>query len=205
MNNLGYQPRIDLARHYLTCLFDHGISRLVLSGQRNTDKTAFIKRDIAQALEERGAGFLYCNFGQNKDSPHQEFASALLKFMGVDIHNSNFTTSLANGTETELAHKPQSDSSDQLNNLLLTFDACLHVVDGKPCLIALDEIQHLATSREFDPFTAALRTMLDTMPANIRVLFISSSPEDLSRLLNDSDAPFYQFAMVADFPLLSSY
>ena len=63
MNNPGYQPRTDLARHYLTSLFDHGISRLVLSGQRNTGKTAFIQQDIAQALEERGAGFLYCNFG----------------------------------------------------------------------------------------------------------------------------------------------
>ena len=126
----------------------------------------------------------------------------LLKFMGVDVHTPNLTTSLAIGVEAELTCKPQSASSGQLNQLLQIFDEWLDVLDGKPCLIALDEIQHLATSREFDSFTAALRTMLDTLSANIRVLFISSSPEDLSRLLNDSAAPFYQFAMVADFSLL---
>lgn len=206
MKNIWHYPRPDLARTYLTHLFEHCIPRLVLSGQRRIGKTEFVTHDIAQILEERGAAFLYCNFWETKNNPHQGFTCAVAKFGKPDVGEPNFTGSLKVGIElgvdVEVAYKPQQASPGQLNWLLQGFDAWLKVLDGKPCLIVLDEIQHLATSSKFDVFTAALRTMLDTVPANIKVLFISSSPPHLSRLLYDPNAPFYRFANVVDFPLL---
>jgi len=63
----------------------------------------------------------------------------------------------------------------------------------------------LATSANFASFAATLRTLLDTAPPNIHVVFMGSSITDLRKLFQDPSAPFFNFASVLDFPPLDRH
>jgi hypothetical protein len=60
----------------------------------------------------------------------------------------------------------------------------------KRLLLMIDEVQHLSTSRSFDPLTHALRTMLDKRQGRVKSIFTGSSRHYMNLLLNESQSPF---------------
>lgn len=205
MNNIWHFRRPQLAATYIANLFDHGISRIVLFGRRRIGKTAFILNDLAECADSKGIHTLYCCFWENKDSPQQCFGRAIDNFKVCEVKTkvrAGLKFGVDFGVEVEVANRPQQAGPDEIRNILQAFDKWVNKLNGQPCIVVLDEIQHLATSSKFEPFAAALRTMLDIAPTNIKVVFTGSSLGDLKRLFNDSKAPFFSFANEVSFPLL---
>lgn len=199
-------PRTGLASDYLEKLFDQGIARLAFFGRRRIGKTEFLQRDLLPAAEAKGVVPLYCSFWENKDQPHLAFARALQAAMPESRWKPKlrlgFSAGLDLSAEVERADRPQAAPPDQLTAVAGLFDAWVRHLGGRGALIVLDEIQHLATSAQFATFAASLRTLLDTAPSTMRVVFTGSSLADLQRLFEDQRAPFFNFATVLDFPPL---
>ncbi|WP_255992035.1 hypothetical protein, partial [Chitinolyticbacter albus] len=108
------------------------------------------------------------------------------------------------GAELDRAVNAEPATSDNVGRLARKFHQWQGQLEARHALVVIDEVQHLATSPQFLPFTAALRTLLDTAPANIHVLFTASSNADLRKLLNAPDGPFFDFVVPQDFPVLGA-
>jgi len=203
-----HYPRPELAHEHLARLFDQGLSRLAFFGRRRIGKTEYLQRDLIPAAAEKGVvNTFYCSLWENKDQPHLALIRALQDALpsqrgklrgkaGLNLGVIDFSA------EVERADRPRPALANELTLASASFQQWVKHLDGRPGLIILDEIQHLATSTAFTNFAAALRTMLDMAPPNIAVIFTGSSLTDLQRLFNDQKAPFFNFATVVDFPLL---
>ncbi|MCY0967277.1 hypothetical protein [Parathalassolituus penaei] len=76
--------------------------------------------------------------------------------------------------------------------------------NGKPMLLVLDEVQHLATNKEFEPLVFALRGLLDSQRQHIKVLFTGSSRNGLNQLFRRRKAPLFSSSQQIDLPELGS-
>lgn len=201
-----HYPRPGLASDHLEKLFDQGIARLAFFGRRRIGKTEFLQRDLLPAAVAKGVVPLYCSLWENKDQPHLAFARALKDAVPESKWTPRlrlgFSAGLDLSAEVVRAEHPRAALPDQLAMVANLFSAWCRHLDGRSALIVLDEIQHLATSAQFATFAASLRTLLDTAPTTISVVFTGSSLADLQRLFEDQRAPFFNFATVVDFPAL---
>ncbi len=203
-----HYPRPELAQAHLAQLFDQGLSRLAFFGRRRIGKTEYLKRDLIPAAAEKGViNTFYCSFWENKDQPHLALIRALQDALPQQQARVKAKAGLNFGVvdfsaEVERAERPRPALPNELTLATVSFQQWVKHLDGRPGLIILDEIQHLATSTAFATFAASLRTMLDMAPTNVAVIFTGSSLADLQRLFNDQRAPFFNFATVVDFPLL---
>ncbi len=203
-----HYPRPALASEHLEKLFDQGVSRLAFFGRRRIGKTEYLRYDLIPAAREKGVlAAVYCSFWENKDCPHLAFLRALTDALPVGEHKTKVKAGLAFGIvniggEVERADKPRAAMPDEISAVAQAFNAWVKSLGGRPGLVLLDEVQHLATSAYFATFAASLRTMLDMAPKNIAVVFTGSSLADLQRLFAEVKAPFFNFASVIDFPTL---
>lgn len=203
-----HYPRPELAQAHLAQLFDQGLSRLAFFGRRRIGKTEYLKRDLIPAAAEKDViNTFYCSFWENKDQPHLALIRALQDALPQQQARVKAKAGLNFGVvdfsaEVERADRPRPALPNELTLATVSFQQWVKHLDGRPGLIILDEIQHLATSTAFATFAASLRTMLDMAPSNVTVIFTGSSLADLQRLFNDQRAPFFNFATVVDFPLL---
>ncbi|MGE5466923.1 MAG: AAA family ATPase [Ignavibacteria bacterium] len=204
--------RSELATSYLEKTFGAGISRLAFFGRRRIGKTEFMRLDLMPAAQARGIPALYCSMWENKDRPYLGLIRALreqVEPVREVKHKLAIQTSLWEqaeiGVELERASKPVAASTGELQELTALFQELLKQSkrEGLPCLLVIDEIQHLATSAKFATFAATLRTMLDMAGEQVRVVFTGSSYADLQRLFRDNKAPFYDFASVVVFEPMS--
>lgn len=201
-----HYPRPALARTQLGHLFDRGIDRLAFFGRRGIGKTEFMREDLIPTATQRGIRSLYCSFWENKDRPHLAYIRALQNAMSSGAIKPKFKVNISAGidlsAEIERAERPRPALPSDISMAAGLFSEWCDHLAGKPGLVILDEVQHLATSSQFDPFAASLRTMLDMAPRQIKVIFTGSSLSDLQQLFQDNKAPFFNFATVQDFPAL---
>lgn len=203
-----HYPRPALASEHLEKLFDQGVSRLAFFGRRRIGKTEYLRQDLIPAAMAKGVlAAVYCSFWENKDRPHLAFLRALTDAFPEGGYKAKVKAGLTFGVvnidgELERADKPKAAMPDEISAVTQAFNAWVKSLGGRPGLILLDEVQHLATSAHFATFAASLRTMLDMAPKNIAVVFTGSSLADLQRLFADVKAPFFNFASVIDFPTL---
>lgn len=205
-------PRPELAGAYLDKMFGAGISRLAFFGRRRIGKTEFMRRDLMPAAEALGAITLYCSMWENKDRPYLALLRPLKEHVAPAAETRHklalqgkLWEQAEAGVEFERASKPVAASAGELQEITTLFQSLLKESKetDHPCLLVLDEIQHLATSAKFATFAATLRTMLDMAGEQIRVVFTGSSFADLQRLFKDNKAPFYDFASIIVFEPMS--
>lgn len=200
-------PRTRLAALHLGHFFDHGIARLAFFGRRRIGKTEYLQRDLIPEAEAKGVRTVYCSFWENKDQPHLALLRALHEAAPLDGVKAKAKFGLHLGVadaslEVERAERPRAALPGELTQLAQLFQRWVGALEGRPGLIVLDEIQHLATSAQFATFAASLRTLLDMAPPGLRVVFTGSSLVDLQRLFEEQKAAFFNFATVLDFPVL---
>ena len=85
------------------------------------------------------------------------------------------------------------DKSKKDDNL--TLSQAFNIIDAHSddVLLLLDEVQHLASRKEFENFTASLRSfMVNRSDSKIKGIFTGSSQDGLTRLFNETKAPFYE-------------
>lgn len=211
-------PRPNLATHYLNIL-DLGVSaHLAIIAPRRKGKTLFMLRDLAPLASQKRYLPIYASFWQNTNEPHEALISALLeaesqitqknafkRTLNQKIKSIAVSNDLLGRMEVEFAHQPQEIRTTRLQ----LFEKLLNRVNEKSgkrtLLLLIDEVQHLATTDAFDPFTHALRTLLDKHQGQIKTIFTGSSRHYMNLLFNATKSPFYHFVETLPFPDLDDH
>lgn len=92
----------------------------------------------------------------------------------------------------------QSNEAEKLDIIQGLFDLLLE--DGRKLLVALDEVQHLATEERFEPIVYALRGIIDLNRERVHVLYTGSSRSGLQRLFTRRNAPLFSSSQQIDLP-----
>ena len=205
-----HYPRTDLADQILDRLEVGATTALTLFAPRRMGKTEFVVRDLLPMAVERGYIGVYVNFWDRKDDPAESLIHGLnkaaaglklttrLKQTMRRIRGVGFNTPLG-GASASL--KDTSDS-DKLNIIQELFDLLLK--EEQNVLLALDEVQHLATASRFEPIVYALRGMIDMNRERVSVLYTGSSRSGLQRLFRRRNAPLFSSSQQIDLPDLGS-
>lgn len=211
-----HYPRTALAEKVLNG-FEAGLAeRLTIFAPRKRGKTEFVQRDITPMARERGVLVVYVDFWRDKSSPARAFATAVMSarkeheswFKQVVgdaglVGNASLKASLKLwGGDLSLEVSPQRAHAEKA-----VIEAAFSELEAtnKPVLLLLDEVQHLATSPDFDDFTAALRSFMTARSdQKVKGIFTGSSQEGLAQLFKRTKAPFFNASSQLEFPDLGA-
>lgn len=198
-----HYPRTEFAQFIIGGMKQGLLQRVSIFAPRKRGKTQFIQYDVMPLCREQGILPIYIDFWLDKNDPQSVFIKSVLaaceqeesiiQKIGKRLISSNMSynvggTNLEVGFSREAVEVVLFDVFQKLNKL------------NVPILLLLDEVQHLATKKEFEPFTAALRSFVVNRADNqIKCIFTGSSREGLNQLFRNSKAPFYNSSQTLDF------
>lgn len=207
-----YYHRRELARKYGVLCQDTLFSRMVYLGTRRIGKTSFFLNDLSPHLIELGMLPIYISMWGNKSAPHSEFAQQLSVALDEISHSgavkrllNTQVRKLAVGNhvaKVEVEFEPVSASDADLTNINALLSQVIEKAGGQKVVLILDEFQQLVTSKHYDNFQYALRTLLDTVNTGISVIYTGSSRTGMRAAFEDDKMPFYQSAVIQEFPTL---
>jgi hypothetical protein len=207
--------RDALAREVLDAYESGAISRGTIYAPRRKGKTEFILRDLIPLARSRGWVAVYANLWDDKDQPHHVLGAAMkeavLAYRRRNILRRILTAPVnrlkAEGevpaigsfsAEVELASNPAGATAEDMAEI--RDNLTILARSRKRLLLAVDEIQHLATSPKFERLAFTLRTQLDSLGPRVSVIFTGSSWAGLARTFQHGSMPFYQSAQALPFP-----
>ena len=130
---------------------------------------------------------IYVDFWKNKDHPERVFIEAVQKSVPLDkALMSNLKNNLGLNFEISLDSFKFGIGDKANKNKELTLSQAFNIIDAHThdALLLLDEVQHHATRKDFENFTASLRSfMVNRNDSKIKGIFTGSSQEGLTRLL----------------------
>ncbi|MCY9874052.1 hypothetical protein [Vibrio barjaei] len=207
-----FYHRQELVRKYGLLCQDTLFSRLVYLGSRRIGKTSFFLNDLSPYLQELDMLPIYISMWGNKQSPHSEFAEqlsvaldeigqegAVKRLLNTQIRKLAVGNHVA---KVELEFVPKVATDPELTNIKTLLNKVVEKAGTKKVVLIMDEFQHLVTSSAFDNFQYALRTMLDMLGTRITVIYTGSSRIGMKAAFEDDKLPFYQSAMIQEFPRL---
>lgn len=220
-NDPWHYPRGELVEQVIKTASFGLIHRLAMFAPRRKGKTSFLLQDLAPTVTKRQILPIYASLWANPNAPHEPVIAALEEGLSTlttaripwkrhltNIQKVSLSVGMATATWQPAANAPQRASSDDLTAVGQLLQQLVSLKNAPRLFLLIDEAQHLVSSPHFDGLTAALRTALDTheksKPRSIFTLFTGSSRTDLSRLLNDPKAPFYQSVERIELPDLTS-
>ncbi len=215
-------PRTDLAKHYFKS-FELGVStRTVLFAPRKMGKTEFLIYDLMPVAIEYNYLPVYINLWKNKEAPHEAIIESLsvtlesitnkgMKYVKKTLQGiiSKLKISTEFGAEFSTSLEPVISSfdaikapSNQLTYISKLIRELIKQAEKTPLLLIIDEVQHLSVSKNFDPLTYNLRTMIDENRNRVFAVLTGSSRSGLRKLFSDSKSPLYRFADMESFPVM---
>ena len=199
-------PRAELAEKVMDRFKIGATTALTLFAPRRMGKTEFVNKDLLPLAEEQGYITAYVNFWDRKHSPADSLIvgltkatsslklTAKFKNMLSKVRSGSVTTPVGGATLTLEA----SGEADKLEVIQQLFDLLLK--DDRQLLLALDEVQHLATDKKFEPIVYALRGIIDPNRDKIRVLYTGSSRDGLRQLFARRNAALFSSSQQIDLP-----
>jgi hypothetical protein len=208
-----HYPRKELAEQYLGVLGIGISSNLAIIAPRRKGKTLFILSDLAPLAHKKNYLPVYASLWQNINAPHEGVIAALedaienidknsrlSRLLKSKIKRTSVSNELLGKMEVEFADSPKKAASTELSYLDELLTTLQEKAGKKTILLLIDEVQHLATSRQFEPLTHTLRTMLDKRQGKVKSIFTGSSRHYMNLLFNESQSPFYHFVESVPFP-----
>jgi len=190
--------RAALADAYLKQL-EAGLNSIAIFAERRKGKTEFLLEDLEPAAKERGLRTVYINFWARKSDPVYCIAQGVRR--ALDTSSSRLLRRWKKEFSVTLGAIQAKASIDPIKSPEFAMDALEMLIDGDGAvLIMFDEIQHLATSSEFEELIASLRTFLDSNRKRARAVFTGSSQDRLNQIFRRQNAAFYRGASLVDFP-----
>lgn len=205
-----HYPRTDLADQILDRFEVGATTALTLFAPRRMGKTEFVVHDLLPMAADRSYIGVYVNFWDRKDDPAESLIHGLSKAAAglklttrikqtmSRIREFGFNTPVGGAS----ASLKDTRKSDKLNIIQELFD--LLAKEDRKVLLALDEVQHLATESRFEPIIYALRGMIDLNREQVSVLYTGSSRSGLQRLFRRRNAPLFNSSQQIDLPDLGS-
>lgn len=211
-SNNWHFARPDLAKAYLR-LFEVGLtSARGLFARRRMGKTEFLINDFIPAAKADGYIVVYANLWDLEIDPATALVSAFyqavepkgfnkiwsrLKLPIDNVKVSGKISGMGEGAfEAGLANNKRATGTI-LMEAMKAFDKT-----KKQLMLVIDEAQVLAYE-ENAHFSHALRAALDVRKDRIKVVFAGSSETTLRRMFGVSSEPFYNWAPLEPFELLS--
>jgi len=183
-----HYPRENLAEHYLSLLALGISSNLAIIAPRRKGKTLFMLQDLAPQAQKKKYIPVYASLWQNINAPHEGLISALeeaiatlekkaafSRLLKTKIKKTTVSNELLGKMEVEFADNPSKPTSKELIYLEQLLSTLEKKAGKKTILLLVDEVQHLATSSQFDPLAHTLRTMLDKRQGRVKSIFTGSS------------------------------
>ena len=204
-------PRHALAKSILQGFENNIQTATTIFAPRRKGKTTFVRNDLIPMAREKGFLVATADLWLDKDHPERVIARALQEA----IHGTGFVRrnllrftrpgQVVSGVNTGAGPDGVTLGLELVDDagLLLPelFERFSKLGKGKALLI-VDEVQHLATRKEFETFTATLRTLLQGAQGMVYAVFTGSSQHGLARMFRRSKAPFYQYGSEVGFPEL---
>lgn len=208
-----HYPRSELADRYLDLLAIGISSNIALIAPRRKGKTLFILQDLAPRAQKKQYIPVYASLWQNINAPHEglinaleeaiaalDKRAALTRLLKAKIKKTTLSNDLLGKMEVEFADSPSKPTSKELVYLDALLTELEKKAGKKQILLLIDEVQHLSTSKTFDPLTHTLRTMLDKRQGRVKSIYTGSSRHYMNLLFNESQSPFYHFVDSVPFP-----
>ena len=208
-----HYPRTELAEKYLGFLALGISSNFAIIAPRRKGKTLFILQDLAPLAKKKKYIPVYASLWQNINAPHEGLISALedaiatldkksslSRLLNAKIKKTTVSNELLGKMEVEFADNPSKPSNRELGYLDQLLATLEEKAGKKAILLLVDEVQHLATSSQFDALAHSLRTMLDKRQGSVKSIFTGSSRHYMNLLFNESQSPFYHFVETVPFP-----
>lgn len=202
-------PRHALAESILQGFENNLQTATTIFAPRRKGKTTFVRNDLIPMAKDKGFLVATADLWLDKDHPERVIARALQEA----IHGTGFvrrnllrftrpgqvisSVNAGAGTEGVTLGLDLADDAGLL--LPELFERFSTLGKGKALLI-IDEVQHLATRKDFETFTATLRTLLQGAQGLVYAVFTGSSQHGLARMFRRSKAPFYQYGSEVSFP-----
>lgn len=195
-----HYPRADVASAILQ-QFQTGITNAVtLFAPRRMGKTELLRCDLTPAAEALGYTVIYVSMWEQKDTPETALLEALLtqsRLSGIDLE---FELS-GFGAKGKLTKKSVAQKGGTTTVEIARAFRTL-IKSKAPVLLMLDEVQHLATRREFESTIALLRTLLDENKREVKTIFTGSSRDALLSMFRSRKAPLFNASQQMDLPEL---
>jgi hypothetical protein len=163
-------------------------------------KTQFACVDLAPLAAAQGWLVSYCSLWDDKPNPAGVLLAALAgalesikpqhKRSGKIAVAANLGIVTASAEATEEVPVPGAPS--RLGEAFSAFARAIERhASSRRVLLVVDEIQHLAADKRFEPIAASLRSALERHSGRIKAVFTGSSQHGLQRLFLDTRAPFF--------------
>ena len=205
MKDNWHYPRTDLAKKILDGMEDGLLDRVTLFAPRKSGKTQFILRDVSPMAKDADILPIYVDFWIDKINPEQAFINSVITALKDNedlIQKLKHKFSIKKLAVGAAGIKFEIESNETQKPTLIEVFNKLNTLNI-PILLLLDEIQHLATKNEFEPFTAALRSFIVNRGDNrVKGIFTGSSQLALRKMFDDSGAAFFGSAQKIDFEAL---
>jgi hypothetical protein len=208
-----HYPRTALADHYLNRLALGISSSFAIIAPRRKGKTLFMLQDLVPQAQKNKYLPVYASLWQNINAPHEGLITALeealaaidkrailSRLLNFKISKASISNDLLGKLEIELADNPEKAGSTRLAYLEQLLNNLEAKAGNRTIILLIDEVQHLYTSKAFDPLTHSLRTMLDKRQGRVKSIFTGSSRHYMNLLLNEPQSPFYHFVEPIPFP-----
>lgn len=188
-------PRQTLARRIISDMKSNLADRVTIFAPRKRGKTKFVQHDVVPLALSEGVLPIYVDFWWDEDNPVNSFC------VGVNGSLNAYATTLEKMkvskklSSFEISAFWTKMKAEVVEEPLTNFEACVQKLNqiDMPVLLLLDEVQHLATRKEFMKFTKTLRSFMTARADNkIKGIFTGSNQNDLKRLFKDTKAPFYE-------------
>lgn len=206
-----FYPRTALAQGIMAT-FESGLqSAATIFAPRRKGKTTFLLNDLIPLAREKGFLVASADLWFDKTHPERVIIGALYEA----IHGTGFLrrnwmklirpgaviNSIEAGAGTDGVTMKAELAKEGSLDLFELFERFRQLGKGKALLI-IDEVQHLATKKEFGDLTATLRSLLQRAHGEVFAVFTGSSQDGLHRMFRHTKAPFYQFSHEVQFPNL---
>ncbi|MFS8981063.1 hypothetical protein PO002_42900 [Cupriavidus necator] len=215
-DTLGADPwhfaRPDLAVAYLAAFDLRLSSARGLFARRRMGKTEFLRHDLFPAARDRGYLVAYTNLWDDQDTPDTALLAALrdalvpqgMKGMIAKLRSPISKVKAAAKVPGIAEGSLEADLTTGTSDKALALRDTLKVLDRqkKQLLLIIDEAQVLARESHAN-FAHALRAALDIRKDSVKVIFAGSSEHTLREMFAKSSEPFYNWAPLEPFPLLS--
>ena len=201
-----HYARTDLAEQFLDRLNLGATTALTLFAPRRMGKTEFLQQDLLPMAVEQDYLTVYVNFWDRMSDPVDSMILGLQKAASQAKFSQKakgvFSRFRSAGIDTPVGgvslELTGAEPAKKLDAVQEMFDAL--VADGRRVLLALDEVQHLATHKAFEPLVYALRGMIDSNRDRVRVIYTGSSRSGLQKLFKKRNAPLFSSSQQIDLP-----
>ncbi|ENQ7794988.1 hypothetical protein ACEQG5_006179 [Pseudomonas aeruginosa] len=196
-----HYPRTALANLIVEAFEQNLQTATTIFAPRRKGKTTFVRNDLIPMAKARGFLVAIADLWLDKPNPERVISLALREA----IHGTGFlrrnlmrlkrpgqTVTSVNGGAGPEGVTVGADLGGADLALPELFEQFRQLGKGRALLI-IDEVQHLATNKEFEAFTATLRTLLQGANGEVYALFTGSSQHGLAQMFRRSKAPFYQY------------